>query len=280
MKGMNQANAPDKVPVFASTLILHRQRSGGEVYMVQRSARSRFMPNALVFPGGKVDRSDSALFDVAKVANNEANRFEQSLGDRELAQTLLVAAIRETFEESGVLIGHLEQTQDLSDKRLKLNEGKLNFLTLLNDINATLDYGHLRFMSRWVTPKVEARRFDAFFFMAECPTDQEDVAAADGYETLRGRWVSPRNALKLNHNGEISLAPPTLRALETLSRLSYGDWLRYEKKSIEAVKPQHLEKAEKFTLVLPGDPQYTPPGRELNRFIREPQGWQSIGVGF
>ena len=277
---MNLPNATDRMPVFASTLVLHRQRSGGEVYMVQRSARSRFMPNALVFPGGKVDISDSALWEMSGATKNEPNRFEQALGDRELAQTLLVAAIRETFEESGVLIGHLEQTQDLSGKRLQLNEGKLNFLSFLNDINATLDYGHLRFMSRWVTPKIETRRFDAFFFMAECPTDQEEVAAADGYETLRGRWISPRNALKLNYNGEISLAPPTLRALETLSKLSYDEWLQYEKKSIEAVKPQHLEKAEKFTLVLPGDPQYTPPGQEQNRFIREPQGWQSIGVGF
>lgn len=275
-----------KQPRLASTVVMYRHLSNSQVYMLRRSAKSTFMPNALVFPGGKIEESDSEsvwdwLSDLSPAQSAQSLYLD---ADYKQARALYIAGIRETFEESGVLLAENKQGESIDPKRLDsyrkaLNSGALQFEQVVTQLDLRLTLAALTFFSRWVTPKVESRRFDAFFFLADV-TAMAPKATADGAETEEGRWEQPSEILEQHHLGRVSLAPPTLRILETLAGTQSNKWNNLRRSNNIGVCPQLVAGEPTPTLALPNDPLFTPSGSTMNRFVYQDGRWHSFGEGF
>lgn len=211
-------------PVPAATVILLRDSAAGpEVLLLARHAKSEFLPDAYVFPGGRVDEEDHAL--AARVAGVTAARASAVLRTvaPELALGFFVAAIRETFEESGLLLARRRGSDELLDAasaaalarhRLGVQSGERSFrdLVLAEDLVLAADllapHGH------WITPEDSPRRFDTIFFAAETPPGQE--ALHDGVELTDHVWLRPAQGLDEYRAGRRQMILPTWANLETL----------------------------------------------------------------
>ena len=177
-------------PKDAATLIVvRRDGRSPRILMGKRSAGHKFMPNKFVFPGGRVDAGDGRLTPPYDLHPAVMKRLTQGCSERK-ARALAMAAIRETFEETGLLLGEPD-TPTLKTRSAHWCE----FLKF--DINPRLDTLHL--VARAITPPYRSRRFDARFFMAEADLIQGDVHEALGGsgELLEIHWVTLKNALKL-----------------------------------------------------------------------------------
>jgi 8-oxo-dGTP pyrophosphatase MutT (NUDIX family) len=202
----------------AATVALVRQDSGLlEVLLLSRPADSRFAPGAEVFPGGAVDPSDSDP------------GWRQPSGS--LAQTaavptrILVAAVRETFEECGVLLVRdsaglpcqLELPPELAGLRRRIHDGHPEeFQAGLRRSGLRPAWEDLAFCAHWVTPAGMPRIFDTRFFLAALPLGQEPDQDAGG-ELTSMRWVAPEQALREAAQGRCLLLPPTRSVLAQLS---------------------------------------------------------------
>jgi 8-oxo-dGTP pyrophosphatase MutT (NUDIX family) len=174
-------------PRPAATVVLLRDAQQAlEVFLVRRAKGSSFMGGAYVFPGGKLDDADSDPALLARVRGVDAADAGAALGevDAPHALPLFVAAIRETFEEAGVLFG--EGAHEGARKRLAAGE---RLTALAAELGWTLDASPLVPYARWVTPAVEPKRFDARFFLAIAP-DRGDWAH-DASETIASAWMTP-----------------------------------------------------------------------------------------
>lgn len=243
----------------AATLVLARPAADAfEVLLLKRSARSSFMANVYVYPGGAVDDADTALAESGLIRASRA-----SWGDIE-NRVHAVAAVRECFEEAGVLLARrredgalacptLEETEEL---RRALNAGTLSFAEVLRRLEYELDLDDLRYFDRWVTPDFESRRFDARFFFSVVPEGQR--AECDRMETVDGRWLRPAQALERYDRSEIILAPPTWATLRDLSRYREADeamsWADAQRPL--PLLPHFAEIDGEPTILLPGDPLY------------------------
>lgn len=256
-------------PVPAATVILLRDAEGGvEVFLVQRHHKTQFMGGATVFPGGKLDLGDAAPEVLARVTGRSAAEAAAVLGEDDAAQALAlhVAALRETLEESGVLLGHLTGSPasgDVDALRAALNRKGAVLAPLLAQHGVTLDAGTLVPLSRWVTPAVEQRRFDARFFLAEVAPGTR--AAHDTHETIAGAWLTPAEAIARHDRAEIDLPPPTLRTLELLrpfatTRAALDD---ARSRRPPLVRPVFRDLSGQWILALPGDPEHPEPGAVL-----------------
>jgi recombination protein RecT len=182
-----------------------------EVYMARRSAQSSFMPDAYVFPGGALDAADATEQAVSRL-----DRAPESV-EPEFA----VAAIRELFEEAGILLAMREdgselRPRDIAALREALAAGR-TFGEAAAHAGLRLRGAALFYYSRWVTPPDVKRRFDTRFFIASEPADQ--VATADAYEMHDGVWIRPSEAVQRGECGEWTLVFPTIRHLERLASL-------------------------------------------------------------
>ena len=207
----------------AATVVLLRDAPAGlEVFLMKRHTLSDVLGGAYVFPGGKVDAADAEL-DIAHLDQplpvlhaglNEADISERTAGG------LYVAAMREAFEESGVLFAQGMGTQDIDTARVAalLREGH-GFNAVLARMSLRLHTRSLVPWSRWITPTVPSitnKRFDTRFFVSAVPAGQ--VAVHDNHETTDSIWLSPRMALQQYWSGQIALAPPQIMSLAHLSR--------------------------------------------------------------
>ncbi len=209
-------------PRPASTTLLLRDNAGKgevEVFMMVRHHQIEFNSGALVFPGGSIDQGDKEIVGKPELYGGGEGLDEAALSFR-------VAAIRETFEESGILLARPKGSQSLVDAkragqieaacRAPLCEGKTSFLNVLaaNDLWLALDelvpYAH------WITPEGMPKRFDTWFFLAAAPPDQ--LGAHDGKESTDSIWVSPREALAGGESGRFKLPFPTTRNLIKLGK--------------------------------------------------------------
>lgn len=265
-------------PKDAASVVLLRDRDGGgfEVFFVKRSAGSKFMGGAYVFPGGKVDATDRDTSGV-RTRGRTVDEAAKALGEPDNAEAAVgffFAALRETFEEAGVLLADGVDAEALPDLRKKLLAGA-TFKSVLHEANATLCLDALVPLSRWVTPTAESRRFDARFFMARAPNDQ--VATHDDYETTESAWLTPNEALRRAERLEISLPPPTLRTLELIADLNSVDeaLATCSVAGVPYVCPIFKDDNGTPTLLLPGDaehPQRQPAIGGATRFVMEPSG--------
>jgi 8-oxo-dGTP pyrophosphatase MutT (NUDIX family) len=209
-------------PRPASTILLLRDSKAVreiEVFMMVRHYEIDFNSGALVFPGGSVDKNDEEILKRTELYSGGEGLDAAALSFR-------IAAIRETFEESGILLARPKGSITLVDAsraseieaahRVALNEHKTSFLEVLaqNDLWLALDelvpYAH------WITPEGMPKRFDTWFFLAAAPPDQ--LGAHDGRESTDSIWVSPREALEGGEGGRFKLPFPTTRNLVKLGK--------------------------------------------------------------
>lgn len=241
----------------ASTVIVLRETGAGiETFMLCRHQQSGFMGGAHVFPGGKVDPSDSAPGWIDRV-DQAGESLSQALGeaDAESGLGLLVAAVRETFEEAGVLFASTAPNADLPQAREQLHRGG-SFLELASQLDMKIDSTALTPYARWITPKMENRRFDTRFYIAVIPEGQR--ASHDGTETTSAVWLRPGNAIDDMVAGRIKLAPPTVRTLQWLADFDDAEAVIADALSRKPplVRPHIVSGDSGWFLALPGDPEH------------------------
>jgi 8-oxo-dGTP pyrophosphatase MutT (NUDIX family) len=289
---------PDR-PRDAATVMLLRDRAGGglEVLLVRRHARSGFMAGAFVFPGGKVDPSDADPRLLARTADEERLRAERALEptpgrslDREAALALHVAAVREVFEEAGILLSRDRVGRSgpsLAERRRQLEREGL--AAVLEAEAASLDLGALAYWAHWITPSAEPKRFDTRFFLARHPAGQ--TAEVDRHEATEHVWLTPEEAIGRHESGAIFLPPPTWITLRELAAFSSVDqaFEGSRRRSIAAILPKVALIGEEIAVVLPWDPRYAElegealphPGghgleQEVSRVVLRDQRWIAL----
>jgi len=212
------------IPRPASTLILLRDApQGPEVFMVQRSHAANFVAGAYVFPGGAVDDADAAPALAARVLGLDDEAASRRLGVAAAGLSYWVAAVRETFEEAGILLAvdaggapiAPARMAGLVNSRDALNAGTLGFLAFLQRENLTLPGGEMAYFAHWITPPERTRRFSARFFLAIAPAGQ--AGSHDTTETVDHLWIRPRDALERFEKGEFTLVNATRDALTRLA---------------------------------------------------------------
>lgn len=268
-------------PVPAATVVLVRDGARGlEVFLLQRHKATAFMGGAYVFPGGKLDPEDASDALRPHLAGPTDEALLAALGETETidpvtARALHVAAARETFEEAGVLLGTAEEP--LGEARARLN-AKEPLLSVLASVRATIALSRLVPLSRWITPAVERRRFDARFFLAA--VDASELASADVQETVAELWATPDEAIEHHLAGRIDLPPPTLRTLELLAPLRTAEAALDAARSRRPplVRPAFHAPESGWFLALPGDPDHPEPEPVLEgstRFVCRDGRWFS-----
>jgi len=234
-------------PRDAATLVLVRDGpSTVELFCVERNKQSRFLGGALVFPGGRVEESD-----------REESWKDLVLGDGGDLRAFAVAACRETLEEAALLVvdGHVTD-EDVVALRARASADDNALRAFLRERKLRLDLRALAPLARWITPRVESRRFDARFFVAPAPSGQ--LGAHDMSETMASFWDSPTAILARFDRSEIQLAPPTHRTLMQLAPCKTArDAMNVARAAVlDPICPELVPQEGTLALVLPGDPEH------------------------
>lgn len=237
--GPMPANGPVVIP--AATVVIFRHASAGapELLMVQRSRVLRFAGGAAVFPGGKVDLADHAL--AARLCPE---------GDPEITAAR-IAAIRETLEETGLVIATREPVsgEDAAAARtLLIADGRL--ATVLERYGWTLELERLTFYAHWCPPF--ERAFDTRFFVIDLGTGAVDITV-DETENTKLFWISAADALERADSGDISVIFPTRRNLERLAQYgSFDDALAdIARHPVARICPAHVEREGEVWIQIP-----------------------------
>ena len=259
----------------AATVMLIRETGSAnpfEVLLMRRHDRQSFMAKAFVYPGGQLDDADCEP-GLAELANGltaeEAKQFlnEPDLSD-EKALGLFFAAVRETFEESGVLLAEtttgkpLDFTdpatrQRFAEYRTMILQQEMNLVALAEKEGLVFQLNNLKPYARWVTPEVEKKRFDTRFFLATLPPDQKPIH--DAREMTETLWIEPDKALSKQQKGDILLMPPTLKTLEEMANQpSRTDaYARASSAPIQPNMPEISAEGDSIVIKLPHDPDYS-----------------------
>ncbi len=253
-----------------------------EVCMLRRNLESEFVAGAYVFPGGSVDDEDRGPEAAARCRGLTDAEASAILGMDSGGLALWVAALRECFEEAGVLVarpvgpaesGNVgesgEDPSDLLDTtdsvvaarfaiwRDAVNDGSASFLDLCRTEGLELMLGDVHFVSHWITPELAPRRYDTRFFITAAPPGQ--VASHDDGETIAAIWIRPTEALARQAAGEIDLLPPTITNLANIQ--SYRTtaevmaWAR-QVTDVITVLPIVLIEGDSVLILRPGDEGY------------------------
>ncbi len=253
---------------LAATVIL--ARPSFEVYLARRSTSSAFAPNAFVFPGGTIEPQDASAATQRRTLGLEPERVAREFRaeivadllsseppiEGDAARALLVAALRELFEEAGVLLARTAamrpivadavEWERVNDERTRVRGGALAFADLLEAHDWYADARELTLFSHWITPPSEPRRYNTHFFFAAAPPEQ--AALPDAFEMHDGIWMAPSDALERHRRGEMHLVYPTIKHLERLSAFDSLDAaLRFARsKPIVTIMPH--ETADEFAI--------------------------------
>jgi len=226
-----------------------------EVLMVQRNSRVAFGPSAWVFPGGRVDADDASDHDHVTVGltDEEASTaLEVGSGGR----AWWIAALRETLEEAGLLLGVGETQMESIDRiRTAVHEDPTVFIHRLSDADLTVDLSVLHEVARFVTPVGPPRRFDARFFVARAPVGQ--TAHPDAGEIVHHRWISPARAIEEWASGDFPMMSVTHRMLACLGRYeSVDDVMTAAGERRPANRIRVADPEGEYRVLLPGEPGY------------------------
>lgn len=221
------------VPSDAATVMLVRpcgegSEQGIEVLMVCRNRRSHFVPGYYVFPGGVVDSEDYSADIERFVSGVDRAAASNTLADMRHPEKALgawVAAVRETFEEVGILLAQkrdgtpvsirtAEDIRRFGGYREALISRKMNFAQVLEAEELVLPLDRLHYFSHWITPELLPLRYDVRFFVTEAPCDQ--VAAHDDVELTGHVWIRPEEALSRYAQGELDMVLPQIMTLEEM----------------------------------------------------------------
>ena len=237
--------------------------------LIQRHAKSKFAAGDYVFPGGKVEADDIPEdvehLCVGLTAPQAAARLGGDLTTRQ-ALGYWVGAIREAFEEVGILLAYApdggfvrftpENRARFEAYREQCQTSNLAFFPMLRAEGLTLATDRLTYFAHWITPEENPIRFDTRFFAAAAPPGQE--AVPDGHEITAVRWVTPAEALEAMRREEISLRFPTIKNLELVGGApTAADVLaRLHGREVPTMRPRVLTVDGKPVPVLPGDPRW------------------------
>lgn len=263
-----------QAPRDAATVILLRDRTEGpyEVFLMRRHRNQSFMGGAHVFPGGSLDGADTDPLLSACLGGFCGTDARRLLQETELPEStalgLYVAAIRETFEEAGVLLardagGGLvdlsppDRAARFSRYRLELHQGRLTLAELVRRECLVFAPDLLIPYSHWITPEIEPKRFDTRFFLARVPGGQLPVH--DRMELTESAWMAPDFALAEHGAGRIVLMPPTLKTIEELLSFSSTAQLFAAARSqrIWTILPEPFRTADGFGVRLSNDSEYS-----------------------
>ena len=258
----------EETPRPAATVMVVRDVVGAslEVLLVRRSLRAAFVGGAYVFPGGVVDPGD---------AGPRAERLSCGRSDADASAVLgvgsgglsyWIAAIRECFEEAGLLLacGVSGEPVVLSTPaaaarfarhRALLNARQETFLDICEVEGLRLLAGELAYFAHWITPEGSSRRYDTRFFVAAAPPGQ--APAHDARETVAHLWVRPAEALERHRSGEIDLVLPTIRNLQAIAAFATTAELldaASSQREVAAVLPRVVVDGGVARLLVPGDP--------------------------
>jgi len=222
---------PPEIPATprpAATIVLLRDgEASPEVLLLRRSRTAGFVPGAYVFPGGRVDGADADAELVARLDGLSVDFAARRLSlddDPDTAIAYYLAALREAFEETGILVGHRADgsapptaAEDPSVDALRddVMEDRMTFAEVLDRMACRLDGDAVAYLAHWITPEPEPRRYDTRFFAAKVPAAAE--AIVDPREMTDAIWVTPREALRRYYEGSLPLVFPTIKTLQQLT---------------------------------------------------------------
>ena len=306
MLGLGQGKGEmSSVPRDAATVILLRDTPlGPEVFLVKRTGRAGFLANAMVFPGGCLDETDLHPEWPDRCADSledAARRLGLPSTQGTAALALLVAGLRETFEEAGLLIARrgealfsLEGSAEAShvfELRAELNAGRLSFKDIVQRLELHLATDALLYVARWITPEIEPKRFDTRFFMARAFEGQE--GRHDEQETTASAWMRPADVVSACESGTLQLAPPTYRILLELAPLTDVEAALASRaaQTPPTIAPRFIDDDGRLSLLPPGDFQYDGGQRDggqldgghspvRNRISLQDGRWVSEGRGY
>ncbi|MBI2711079.1 MAG: NUDIX domain-containing protein [Actinobacteria bacterium] len=280
--------AGDEVPLRdAATVLLLRDRAvdpgtararggdgagppgrGLEVFMLRRNLRSDFVGGAYVFPGGAVDPHDRAD-DLEGICDGRTDAEASArLGIDRGGLAFWVAAIRESFEEAGVLLatgpgGDLVVLDDPAigerfvHHRRAVDRGERRLVDVCRDEGLRLAVGGMHYFGHWVTPRGAPRRYDTRFFLAAAPPAQTPLH--DDREVIANLWIRPDDALERHRSGAYEMLPPTVASLRAMARFSStAEALQAAAEIVDVprVEPRVVQDAGGVRIVLPGDAEY------------------------
>lgn len=250
------------VPRPAATVVLLREgEDGPEALLLRRHRRSGFAADAWVFPGGVVDASDREPDAVDRLDGPSPAEWARRLGLDDPAEAMgyVVAAIREAFEETGILLAHPDRVAaahaHAAESLAVARRALLNEVVTLRDVavgnGLRLSGGELIYVGHWVTPTPEPRRYDTRFFAAHVPTDA--VCEVHDAEMTDHVWLAPGEAVERFRHGQLRLLPPTVHTLQQLDGFSSWKTLRaaLEEAPVPAITPRMERRREGVAIVVP-----------------------------
>ena len=263
------ANASE-VPVRpAATIMLLSDQPDLHVLLLRRRAGSAFVGGMSVFPGGGVDPADAETGTEAHCRGLTDAVASARLGLDAGGLAYWVAAVRETFEEAGVLLAvdaASGRDPDLSDParavrfaelRREVDAGRVSMLEAARGEGLLLAVDRMHYVARWITPEGPPRRYDTRFFLGALPAGQQ--AAHDDRETVHSEWLRPHEAIARYEAGERAMLPPTYGMLRVLTRFSSAQQAVAAAAKHEDGPDQAARlggEGEHWTVLLPGDPDY------------------------
>lgn len=252
----------------ATVLILRDGAQGLEVFMLRRNLKSDFVGGAHVFPGGAVDPADREG-DLEAVCRGRSDAdASRRLGMDRGGLAYWVAAIRESFEEAGVLLAYDEQggVVDLDDvrhaerwaaHRAGVDGGTLRLADLCREEGLQLAVDAMHYFGHWITPEGAPRRYDTRFFLAAAPPSQTPLH--DDREVIANEWVRPADAIARVRSGDLTMMPPTLASLRAVARFDTAAEALHaatEITDVPTVLPRVVAVDGGVRIVLPGDAGY------------------------
>ncbi len=270
-RAVASGSTPAVTPRNAATVVLLRDADAGhgvEAFVLRRVTTMAFAGGMHVFPGGSVDPRDAEA-EIAWHGPSAAEWCTPLAADVPLARALVSAAVRETFEESGVLLAGPDATSTVdvaSDdahwarEQAALLDRSASMGEVLTRNGLVLRADLLRPWAHWVTPEFEPKRFDTRFFVAALPAGQAPVRFSG--ESDSSRWIRPADAVEGHARGEMAMLPPTVFTLAELSEYAGVDEVlaAAAARDIRRMLPRVLVDGDDVLFLLPGDPDY--PGHD------------------
>src|SRR5258707_14337461 len=253
-------------PRVASAVMLLRDAASGqgmEVFMVRRVIQSDFMPDVYVFPGGSVTKDDRAAEMTAGICTPVASTTADPEGQTALGSGTRAAAIRELFEEAGILLASRgaqllafdeQSVARFTTYREAFHQRQGSLVEMAHAEQLTLATDHLGYFAHWITPEAMPKRFDTHFFLTTAPAEQQ--AAHDRLETSEGTWITPAEALERYKHGEFPLVFATIHQLRDLAAFSSVKeaLASTTTRHVPTNMPKVVVEDGKRRVYLPGDP--------------------------
>lgn len=237
----------------AATAVLVRESDAGpELLLLKRLRSAGFVPGAWVFPGGRVDEAD-AVPDLLALVEDVPRGPDAPFW---------LAAIREVFEETGVLLArtagggplpHTDAEAELRHWRNALLDGAATLLDVMRGLDAVPDVGSMVYCSHWITPVAEPRRYDTRFFLAEQPP--EAAASVDPREMSDALWLTPHDALEAFQAGRLPMVFPTVKTIQRLAEYNTVPAMlgAFQAGDVPPTLPRLVRTREGVGIVLPDD---------------------------